>query len=74
MDNKKRTALEAAGWCVGSASDFLGLTSEEERYVEAGLLLSEHLRKEQQERQLSNTALVELPEPLSRGLGKGRSR
>ena len=29
MDNKKRKALEEAGWNVGSASDFLGLTPQE---------------------------------------------
>lgn len=58
MDNKKRKALEAAGWSVGSASDFLGLTAEEEQYIETKLLLSEHLKKERQKKQLSQTALA----------------
>lgn len=39
MDTKKGKALEAADWRVGSAGDFLGLTPEEERYIETKLLL-----------------------------------
>jgi ribosome-binding protein aMBF1 (putative translation factor) len=50
--------LEAAGWSVGSASDFLGLTPEEEQYIETKLLLSEHLREERQKKQLSQAALA----------------
>ncbi len=60
MDNKKRKALEAAGWRVGSASDFLGLTPEEERYIETKLLLSNRLKKEREMKQLSQTALAKL--------------
>ncbi|MDX2040058.1 MAG: helix-turn-helix domain-containing protein [Acidobacteriota bacterium] len=60
MDNKKRKALEAAGWRVGSASDFLGLTPEEERYIETKLLLSKRLKKEREKKQLSQTALAKL--------------
>jgi len=58
MDNKKRKALEAAGWSIGSASDFLGLTPEEERYIETKLLLSNRLKKERQRKQLSQTDLA----------------
>lgn len=58
MDTKKRKALEAAGWSVGSASDFLGLTPEEERYLETKLLLSERLKQERQRQQLSQIALA----------------
>lgn len=60
MDNKKRKVLEAAGWSVGSASDFLGLTPEEERYIETKLLLSNRLKKERERKQLSQTALAKL--------------
>jgi DNA-binding XRE family transcriptional regulator len=60
MVNKKRKALEAAGWRVGSASDFLGLTPEEECYIETKLLLSNRLKKEREKRQLSQTALAKL--------------
>lgn len=58
MDNKKRKALEAAGWNVGSASDFLGLTPEEEQYIATKILLSEHLKQERQRKQLSQIALA----------------
>ena len=60
MDNKKRKALKAAGWSIGSAGDFLGLTPEEERYIETKLLLSERLKKEREKRQISQTALAKL--------------
>ena len=58
INNKKRKALEAAGWSIGSASDFLGLTPEEERYIETKLILSERLKKERQKNQLSQIALA----------------
>lgn len=50
--------MEAAGWSVGSASDFLGLTPEEERYIETRLLLSNRLKKEREKKHLSQTALA----------------
>lgn len=34
MNKGKRKALEAVGWRVGDAGDFLGLTEEEHRLVE----------------------------------------
>jgi hypothetical protein len=40
MDATKRKRLERAGWTVGSASDFLGLSSVEEELVEIKLALS----------------------------------
>ena len=36
MDKTKQKRLEAAGWRVGDAADFLGLTSEEAAFVEDG--------------------------------------
>ncbi|MGH9802812.1 MAG: helix-turn-helix domain-containing protein [Blastocatellia bacterium] len=60
MDNKKRKALEKAGWSIGSASDFIGLTPEEERYIETRLLLSERLKKEREKKQISQAALAKL--------------
>ncbi len=58
MNNKKRKALEAAGWNIGAASDFLGLAPEEEQYIETKLLLSDRLKKERQKKQFSQTALA----------------
>jgi predicted transcriptional regulator len=40
MKKEKRQRLEAAGWRVGSASDFLGLSREEAAFVETKLALA----------------------------------
>jgi len=34
MDAKRKKKLEAAGWKVGDATDFLGLSSEEAEFIE----------------------------------------
>jgi hypothetical protein len=44
MNKTKRTRLEGRGWRVGSAKDFLGLSSEEAALVETRLALSRALR------------------------------
>ena len=44
MNKTKRTRLEARGWRVGSAKDFLGLSAEEAALVETRLALSQALR------------------------------
>ena len=44
MNKTKRTRLEARGWRVGSAEEFLGLSPEEAAFVEARLALSQALR------------------------------
>ena len=40
MKKAKRQKLEAAGWHVGNASDFLGLSREEAAFVEMKLALA----------------------------------
>ena len=50
MDKAKRNRLEAKGWKVGSAADFLGLTPEEEALIEIKLALARTLRKRRQKR------------------------
>lgn len=44
MKAAKRKKLAAAGWKIGSAEDFLGLTPEEARFVEIKVGLSQTLR------------------------------
>jgi hypothetical protein len=44
MDNKKKKKLEAKGWTVGSAADFLELSPEEARFIELKLALRESLK------------------------------
>jgi hypothetical protein len=50
MDEKKREWLEAHGWKVGTAAEFLELTEEEAALVEIKLALSRslHQRREKQ--------------------------
>jgi ribosome-binding protein aMBF1 (putative translation factor) len=58
MDAEKRKRLEAAGWSVGSAQDFLNLSTEEAAFVELKLRLSESLKERRQSHNLSQTALA----------------
>jgi hypothetical protein len=41
----KRRRLEKAGWTIGDAGDFLGLSVDERRFVEVKLALAEGLRR-----------------------------
>lgn len=59
MDKKKQKRLEKAGWRVGSAEEFLGLSAVEARLVEMKLALSSRLRKARERRQLTQTELAE---------------
>jgi hypothetical protein len=45
MRESKRKKLEAKGWRVGDAKDFLGLTPEEAAFIELKLRLADTLRE-----------------------------
>jgi len=45
MKTSKRKRLEAGGWAVGNADEFLGLTPEEARLVEMKVALGDSLRR-----------------------------
>jgi predicted XRE-type DNA-binding protein len=45
MKSAKRNRLEAAGWKVGTAADFLGLDAEEAAFVELKVSLGQSLRQ-----------------------------
>src|SRR5262245_50751094 len=45
MRELKRKRLAAKGWKIGNATEFLGLSPEEEAYVELKLRLADGLRK-----------------------------
>jgi hypothetical protein len=49
----KRKRLEGKGWKIGSAKEFLGLSSQEEAYIEIKLRLAESLRNQRLRRQMS---------------------
>jgi len=59
MKSKKRKALTAAGWRVGDAADFLGLTAEERQLVELRLTLALAIRRQRQASGLSQKQLGE---------------
>ncbi|MDX6575837.1 MAG: hypothetical protein QOE96_1790 [Blastocatellia bacterium] len=58
MKPAKRKRLEKAGWKVGSAKDFLGLTPEESAFVELKLTLSASLKERRQQHGLSQSDLA----------------
>ena len=58
MDKAKRKRLEARGWRVGTASDFLRLSAEEAALIEMKLNLSQALRARREARGLSQVALA----------------
>ena len=60
MDKAKQKRLEAKGWKVGTATDFLGLSAEEVRYIEMKLALSEHLKRRRMRRKLTQEQLAKL--------------
>lgn len=49
MDKLKKERLEARGWKVGTASDFLELTPEESALIEIKLALSRTLKARRQQ-------------------------
>jgi DNA-binding XRE family transcriptional regulator len=56
----KQKKLENAGWKVGSADEFLGLSAEESAYLELKLALSESLKQRRIKKRLSQVALAQL--------------
>lgn len=58
MNEEKRQRLQTAGWSIGNASHFLGLTSEEADFIELKLALARRLKQLRLSHQLSQTALA----------------
>lgn len=56
-DDKKRR-LEAKGWRVGGAKEFLELSAEESAYIELKLKLADGLRQCRQRRRLTQVELA----------------
>ncbi|MEX2139227.1 MAG: XRE family transcriptional regulator [Pirellulales bacterium] len=57
METTKRKALEAAGWKVGDAADFLGMSAEERQLLDARVKLATAIRQQRQARGLSQKEL-----------------
>ena len=60
MDRKKKKALEAKGYKVGSVDEFLGLSKEESEYIELKLALSQALAKCRKQRNLTQVQLAKI--------------
>ena len=67
MNKAKKERLEAAGWKVGSAREFLGLSDEESALIEVKLELGRAVRAERTRRGMTQAA-------LARELGSSQSR
>ena len=59
MNKSKRKRLERRGWKVGSASEFLGLSAEESRFIELKLALSRRLRGRREALKLTQIDLAQ---------------
>ncbi|MEC4895929.1 MAG: helix-turn-helix transcriptional regulator [Oscillatoria sp. PMC 1051.18] len=58
MDSNKRQRLEAAGWQVGTVSDFLELKPAETNFIELKLALTRKLKEIRKKQQLSQEVLA----------------
>lgn len=58
MKAAKRKQLEASGWKVGSAAEFLELTDEEAAYIELKLKLAKRLKEARTKRRLTQKDLA----------------
>lgn len=60
MKESKRKSLEAAGWAVGSADEFLGLSPVESLIVDLRLALGQALKERRAKLHISQTKLAGL--------------
>ncbi len=58
MDNNKKRRLEAKGYRVGDAEDFLGLSAEESAYIDMKMALSQALVQRRKRRRLTQMELA----------------
>src|SRR5438552_10197685 len=58
MKAARKKRLESAGWRVGTAGEFLGLSAEESQLVEMKLALGESLRRHRMKKRLTQQALA----------------
>ncbi|HEU4342128.1 MAG TPA: helix-turn-helix domain-containing protein [Candidatus Binatia bacterium] len=58
MRKEKKKRLEARGWKIGAAKDFLGLSEEESAYIELKIRLAAGLRERRQVKGLSQVDLA----------------
>ena len=59
MRESKRKKLDAKGWKIGTAKDFLGMSDEEESYVNLRLRLAEGLKTRRQANGVTQVGLAQ---------------
>jgi len=57
MEAAKRKSLEAAGWKIGDAADFLGMSAEERQLLDARVKLAMAIRQLRQSLRMSQKEL-----------------
>ena len=57
MDATKRKAIEAAGWKVGDAADFLGMSDEKRQLLDTRVELAQAVRRQREALHLSQKQL-----------------
>lgn len=60
MREAKRARLEAKGWKIGGAKEFLALSDQEAEYIDLKLKLAEGLREKRRQRRLGQTDMAKL--------------
>jgi predicted transcriptional regulator len=60
MHERKRRTLEARGWKVGSAQEFLGLSAVEAEYIDLRLRLADGLKRKRLSRGVTQVELAKL--------------
>ncbi len=60
MRHSKRKKLEAKGWKVGTAADFLNLTPEEELFIDMKISLSHSLKELRMRQHMSQVDFAKL--------------
>ena len=58
MKDEARRRLVRAGWAIGDAGDFLGLSDDERQFVETKLALAEGLQRRRERLGLSQTEVA----------------
>jgi len=60
MRSAKKKRLETKGWRIGTAAEFLQLSSEESTYIEMKLALSKNLQERRKDKSLTQEQLARL--------------
>lgn len=58
MNAKKKKTLEAAGWKIGDAADFLGMNDQEQQLLDARVEVALAIRRQRESRKLSQQQLA----------------